>query len=142
MHYLLPITRFELYLLQVGDKLVGTIDHIMKVSSEKLKNAQKIDQASTRILKSLDVYSFTAGMDDQQSRRIVKPNVAVELWEITDSGEMTIGFGSNSIQGSLTSEGLNDYKNWQDVDYTKTDVTILLSEEVIKIAQASKGNIA
>ena len=85
------------------------------------------------------MYGAKADMGDHHSQRIVQPNVALEVWEVSAT-DSAIGFASlTSTDWSLSNESLVSVLQASDVSVQVTQAAILLPRSAIDMAAEIPG---
>ena len=86
------------------------------------------------------MYGAKANMGDHQSQRIVQPNVALEVWEVSPT-DSVIGFASltSADPSALSNESLVSVLQATDVRVKMTQAAILLPSSALNMAAEIPG---
>ncbi|KAK7493899.1 hypothetical protein BaRGS_00014781 [Batillaria attramentaria] len=132
----------------VGLQLLQSVSRVLDSPLPVLQKAQRVSNASTRILSDLDLFGEKLDLDQEGFKRYVTPNVAMEVWHSRrSSGKPVIGFAAISAGGLTTpfSESrimtISD-RTWADVHMDEFDVAIELPDQLVKgTAADSRRNV-
>ncbi|XP_060082233.1 uncharacterized protein LOC132561550 [Ylistrum balloti] len=79
---------------EVGMNVLKTMDKVMSIDEGEIEKANDVSKASKRILKSFEKVAENIYLEDDGKLRIVKPNVALEVWELNKMKVPIIGLAA------------------------------------------------
>ncbi|OWF34702.1 uncharacterized protein LOC110443881 [Mizuhopecten yessoensis] len=130
---------------EIGMNVMKTMDKVMNIDEDELEKANEVSQASNRILKSFEKVAENIDLEDDGKLRIVKPNVAMEVWNLNQIKVPIIGLAARQGKAGRLDEAFNEDRIFtlynQSQLYGDIDAAIELPPELITSAMVDGKGI-
>ncbi|XP_069101076.1 uncharacterized protein [Argopecten irradians] len=93
---------------EVGMNVLKTMDKVMSIDEDEIEKANEVSHASQRILKSFEKVAENIYLEDDGKLRIVKPNVALEVWNLNQMKRPIIGLAARQGKAGRLEEVFNE----------------------------------